>query len=431
MPRRAGPAAGAARRHGGGATAGAVRRHNVATVLRQVHVHQVVSRAELTSVTGLSRSTVMALVASLVRARLVREEVPEGGTGAGRPSHLVRARPEAAYVLGASVGVTRLCVAAVGLGGTVLARHDARLGEERARPAALAGRLARALARVAAEAPEGARAVGVGVGVPGVVRRADGHVELAPNLGWRDAPFGALLAARLGPAQPVRVANDGDVGALAEHVRGEGRGARSLVYLVGGVGVGGGVVVDGTPLHGTAGYAGEVGHMVVNPGGRPCRCGSVGCLETEAGEEALLRAAGRAPDGGAEAVAEVLAAAARGEPRAQQGVAEVATWLARGLATLVNVLNPELVVLGGLLGHLFRAAEEQVRREVARLSLDPSWPRARLAAPALGDDSVLLGAAELAFEDLLSDPVGAVPTGFPGGTSAPSAGVTPEGPGRG
>jgi predicted NBD/HSP70 family sugar kinase len=405
-----------------------MRRHNVATVLRQVHVHGAVSRAELTSVTGLSRSTIMALVASLVQARLVAEDVPDRRTGAGRPSHVVRPRPESAYVLGASVDVAWVRVAAVGLGGAVLARHDYRLGEERARPASVAGRLARALGRLAAEVPDGARAVGVGVGVPGVVRRADGHVELAPNLGWRDAPFGALLAERLDPAVPLRVANDGDVGAVAEHVRGAGREVRSMVYLAGGVGVGGGVVVDGAMLHGTAGYAGEVGHMVVNPDGRPCRCGSVGCLETEIGEEALLRAAGRRPDGGGEALAEVLAAAAAGETRARDGVARVAHWLARGVATLVNVLNPELVVLGGPLGGIFLAAEDLVRRDVARFALDPSWPRTRLELPVLGGDSVLLGAAELAFDGLLGDPLGAVRTGFPAPGAALSSAATSAGP---
>ena len=179
---------------------------------------------------------------------------------------------------------------------------------------------------------------------------------MAPNLGWRDVPLGERLAQVLGAAVPIAVANDADLGALAELRRGAARGADDVLSSSGEVGVGGGLIVDGRPLTGVAGYGGEVGHMPVNPDGRPCRCGSIGCWETEVGEGALLRRAGHPPEGGRAAVDAVLREAERGSPVALAALAETGRWLGIGLAGLVNVLNPRLVVLGGRLRRSTRSS---------------------------------------------------------------------------
>ena len=184
--------------------------------------------------------------------------------------------------------------------------------------------------------------------MPGVVRRDDGWVHEAPNLGWRDVALGARLGAVL--RLPVRVGNDAELGALAEHVRGVARGATDLVYVSADFGVGGGVISEGRPLRGARGYVGEIGHLAVRPGGRPCYCGSRGCWETEVGEAALRRALGL-PEGAPRGVvvAELraleagLAAGVRTDP-----LGEFAEWLATGLVTVVNLLAPQLVVLGDL-----------------------------------------------------------------------------------
>ena len=202
----------------------------------------------------------------------------------------------------------------------------------------------------------------------------------------------------------MRIGNDGDLGALAELRRGAARGADDLVFVSGEVGVGGGIIVDGQPLTGVDGFAGEVGHMPVNPFGGSCRCGSVGCWEVEVGEEALLRGAGRAPDGGRSAVDEVLAAAAAGEPIALQSLAHVGRWLGVGLALLVNLLNPRVVVLGGLFGRIHPFIGDTIEAELDRRALPAPRTRLRIAPATLGDDAPLIGAAELAFEPFLSDP---------------------------
>lgn len=389
-----------------GATQDEMRRHNVSTLLRQVHVNGAVSRAELTSLMGLNRSTIKALVEDLEHVGLVTEEIPDTRLGGGRPSHVVVPRQDTAYVLAGNIGVDAVTVAAVGLGGRVWTRREYRITGLGAKPEVVAGRLASEFRRLIDRVPAGtAQLSGVGLGVPGVVRRSDGHIQHAPNMGWRNVPFGELLAERLSLPVPLRLGNDGDLGALAEHVRGVGRGVDNLLYLSGEVGIGGGIIVDGRLVNGAGGYAGEFGHMIVNPMGHPCRCGSRGCFETEVGEDALLVACGRAPGGGRRALREVLDAALGGEQRALEGVSHVAGWLARGLASLINVFNPELVILGGPVSAAFRLTEEMLARELTRLAMPAARQQVRIVVPGLGDDSSLLGAAELAFEALLQDPV--------------------------
>jgi predicted NBD/HSP70 family sugar kinase len=219
-------------------------------------------------------------------------------------------------------------------------------------------------------------------------------------------PLGERLAAALGLDVPIFVANEADLGALIELRRGAARGADDLLFIAGEVGVGGGIVVAGRPLTGVAGYAGEIGHLPVNPAGRPCRCGSMGCWETEIGEEALLRHAGLPADGGRKAVDQVIAAARKGEPAALAAVTEVGRWLGIGLAGLVNVLNPRVVVLGGLFSRLSPFLMEQIEAQLDRYALAAPRRNLRLAPAQLGIDAPLLGAAELAFEPFLADPAG-------------------------
>jgi predicted NBD/HSP70 family sugar kinase len=388
-----------------GATQDEIRRRNVSTLLRHVHVQGQLSRAQLTTLMGLNRSTIKALVGDLCDAGLVAETIPENGLRAGRPSHLVGPRSDTAYVLAANIGVDTVTVAAVGLGGVINARSEYRLPGPGVDYDIVIERLADELRKLQKSVKPGGWLAGVGVGVPGAVRRADGFVEFAPNLGWRGVPFGDRLSQRL--ALPVHVGNDGDLGGLAEHVRGAGRGIGHLIYLAGEVGIGGGIVVDGRILTGAHGYGGELGHMMVNPDGRPCRCGSRGCFETEAGEDAVLVACGRTAGGGRAALMEVFAAASHGEERALDGLQSIALWVARGLTSLVNILNPDVVILGGPLSSLFFLTGDRIKSEMDAMSTFAGRAQVRLLQPGLGEDSSLLGAAELAFEPLLDDPVDA------------------------
>jgi D-xylose transport system substrate-binding protein len=247
--------------------------------------------------------------------------------------------------------------------------------------------------------------VGIGVAVVGVVRRDDGLVSTAPNLGWRDAPLGIALRRALRSRAPLVIANEADLGALAEHRRGAAVGADDVVFLSGEVGLGGGLIVGGRPLTGVAGYAGEIGHLPVNPvAGSVCRCGAVGCWETEVGEDALLVRAGRPAGGGRVAVEAVVAAAESGDERALAALAEVGRWLGIGLAGLVNTLSPRRVVLGGRFALLHPFVLAPVEDELDRRALDAPRGHVEIVPAALGADAPLIGAAELAFEPMLNDP---------------------------
>jgi predicted NBD/HSP70 family sugar kinase len=384
-----------------------VRRSNLSAIVRELHLRGSLSRSELVARTGLTRSAIRGLIGELVRGGLLTESRNEPAGVPGRPSSLVHPNPDAAWVVGLEINVDSLAAARVGLGGTV---HElVRVDRPRAHVTLdeIVTDLAE-LARPLLDAGDG-ELVGIGVGVAGIVRRSDGLVRHAPNLGWVDEPLGTRLAAVLKSDSPMAVANEADLGGLAEHRRGAAVGEADLLYVAGEVGVGGSVTVDGRPLVGAAGYAGEIGHMVVNPGGAPCACGSSGCWETEIGERAMLLRAGRAPDGGRAAVDELLASAAAGEPAASASVARAGEWLGIGVASLVNLFNPTLVVLGGVLGRLHPLIVSELEAALHRHALPASLGLARVIPGELGVDAPIIGAAELAFEPMLADPVPRVP----------------------
>ena len=378
-----------------------VRRHNLSALLRLVHRGGPRSRSLQTRLTGLNRSTIAALVGELVELGLVRELQPETLNQVGRPSPIVETDPRV-VAIAVNPEIDAVTVAIVGLDAEVRRRirRTAAVPSAEAAAALAAG----AIAELVAELPADARTVGIGVAVPGLVRDADGLVRVGPHLGWTDEPFSRMLADATG--LPVLSANDANLGALAESVLGAGREVSHLVYLNGGAsGVGAGVIVGGAPLHGIDGYAGEIGHTLVNSAGVDCHCGAVGCLETEVGRAELLRVLGL--DDGAD-VSERLeeALAASSDPAVRAEVERQLGHLAVALRNVVNIFNPQLVVLGGFLGALVGVApgflEERLGRGGPfRVALDS----VRIARTELGADLLMLGAAELAFERLLADPL--------------------------
>lgn len=436
-----------------------IRRQNLAALLRHVHRNGATTRAQLTADLGLNRSTIGALTTDLAAAGLVSEEVPRetGRSRAGRPSLVVRPESARFYAYALSIEVDRIHAARVGLGGEILDRRSAPRSRDQEAPGTAAPAAA-LVHQMHAHAPSDAVYVGCAVVVAGMVRRGDGMVRLSPNTGWVDEPFvealrpalaldgpggaamadhadgrphgeagagasgndihssraeasagGAVSASEAGfalsPHRPITVGNVAEASALAEHTRGAARGLSNVIYLYGDVGIGAGIVADGRRLVGHAGYGGEVGHMVVHPGGRRCGCGSQGCWETEIGERALLDAAGHPDKSGRDAVEAVIDAARRGDSAADRAVRQVGDWLGFGVANLVNIFNPEAVLFGGTLRDVYLAAAATVRSRLNKTALPACREHLRLRTPELGDDAALIGAAEMAFEALLSDPL--------------------------
>jgi predicted NBD/HSP70 family sugar kinase len=381
-----------------------VRRANLSAIVRELHDCGALSRSDLVARTGLTRSAIRGHLGELVSGGMVSERRAAPLGVPGRPSPLVCPEPEAAVVLALDIEVDSLAAALIGLGGEVLEHVRVDRPRGHSSVAAIVRDLA-GLASIVREprSPE-LTEIGIGVAVVGVVRRADGLVSMAPNLGWVDQPLGAELRSVFGEDVPIAVANEADLGALAEGRRGAAVGVDHLLYLSGEVGVGGGLIVDGQPFTGMAGYGGEIGHVPVRADGRECRCGARGCWETEVGAVALLRRAGRSQSGGRATMDALLADAQAGDPRALEALAETGRWLGRGLAGLVNVLNPGVVVFGGLFGRIHPFVARIVDAELDRGALAAPRRLVRTIAGSLGAEAPLRGAAELAFEPLLADP---------------------------
>ena len=382
------------------------RRSNLSRLLTSVHRGGPSSRAALTRQTGLNRSTIAGLVAELAGAGLVSEGVAESARSVGRPSPLVIAESSVA-ALTVNPDIDAVTLGLVGLGGVVHKRVRYPTGGSLTADEAV--NLVDALvAGMRSELDDRFSVLGIGVAVPGLVERSTGTVTLAPHLRWRGEPF----AARLTEATGYRciVANDARTALVAEGLFGAGRGREEFVYLNGSAsGIGGGIVTDGRPVLGRHGYAGEFGHRVVHPGGLPCHCGRIGCLETEVRRDRLLTAVGlddvtaeQLPQALTEALAEGLTGKRSAEVRAE--LDRQVGWLAQGLSDVVTALDPEAVVLGGFLATLADASDGRLQELVRSTGFAALSGDIEVVAAELGTDLLTIGAAELIFADLLDDP---------------------------
>ena len=391
-----------------------LRRSNLALVLDQLRRRGSCSRSQLVAATGLTRSAIAGLVSELETIGLVVETPPAPDGRPGRPSPVVRVDDQCVIALSIEIFVDEIGAAFVALDGSIVASVRAARPRARVAVAETVTDVAGLVDRLEAQLADlegrrvGHHVIGCGVSIPGLVRDADGVVVAAPNLGWIDVSLAESLSSVLGCGVPVHVGNDADLGALAESRFGAGVGSDHMIFVSGEVGVGGGLVAAGRPVVGHLGFAGEIGHLPVNPDGRRCRCGSIGCWETEVGETALLERAGLDPEGGRAAVDELLDRAAAGDRRATDALAAEARWLAIGIAGLVNVLDPDTVVLGGLFARILPAVRARLDAELDDRRYRAARRDVAVVGAALGSQAVTVGAAELAFGPLLDDPAGVV-----------------------
>lgn len=379
-----------------------VRRHNLAAVLGRLHLAGPLSRSELASQTGLNRSTIRDLIVQLTDLGLVVENKGTPTSGPGRPSSIARVSPAGAVVLAIELEVDSIAVATVGLGGHIFGESREMNSPDNISPEQVVSRLAALADPLLHGLPPGHRLVGAGVAVAGVVRRSDGFVHMAPNLGWHNVAIGEMIRERMG-IDLVRVANEADLGALGEFRRGSASRSSHLIFVAGEVGVGIGVIHEAAPMLGTAGYAGEAGHAVVNPEGRQCRCGSHGCWETEVGEEALIRRVGMEEWGQGSPLEEVLRRAQQGDTRTLSGLEEVGRWLGAGIGNLINIFNPDLVIVGGFYHELYPFMSGAVEAGAKEVALDAPWEICEIRRSELGAKAMLIGAAELVLGEVVAD----------------------------
>lgn len=379
-----------------------LRAHNLSAILTRLHRDGPDSRSNLAAATGLNRSTVTILVNELIERGLVVESATSTQSttkkSVGRPSVDV-AVSDRVFAIAVNPEIDAITVSVVGLGGRVrrVIRYDTGSTGTMRETVAI---VALVIEGILSMLPDDARVIGVGVAVPGLTNDRDGSVTLAPHLGWRGEPLAEELrdAVRL----PVRTANDAHLGLLAETNFGSGSHAGSVVYLFGGAGrIGGGIISGGHPVKGANGYAGELGHFRIRSGGGRDSAGLQGTLESEVSRDALVESAGL-DRRDYQRLDEVLAE--KRTPAAQLEVDRQIEALGTALGAMVTIFNPDLIVLGGFLGSLLDAEPERLRGMIARETLAPPFSAVRIIRPALGEEITLIGAAELAFEPLLSDP---------------------------
>ena len=379
-----------------------LRSANLGLVMRAVASMDEPSRADIAAHTGMTRSTVSRLADELIAGGLVHELDPISGQR-GRPATpLVVARGTLAAV-GCEMGVGHLTARVVDLAGQVLAhRHQ---------PADLAGRPAtESLARLAGLVRDVAgrsgatTLVGVGLAVPGLVSPDADEVLKAPNLGWTELRPGPLLArAGLAPATgPLALINEADAAAvtLAEDLPGRPSGRDGFLYVSGEVGVGSAAVLRGEVTTGRHGWAGELGHVCLDPAGERCGCGAMGCLETFAGRRAVLRAAG------VDDSDTLLARLADGDPRTVEAVRRAGTALGVAVAGALNLLDLQEVVLGGFLAelgdHVVPAVESELRERV----LSHRYAPVRVGLEDGGEWRAATGSAHRVLSRVINDPAG-------------------------
>lgn len=384
-----------------GGTFDGVHRRNLSKVLRLVHFDGAMSRARLTALTALNRSTVATLVAELVDLGLVLEQAPDPTKRVGRPSPVVAPDPDV-LAIAVNPEVDAITIAAVGLDGRIPVRERVEV-DHLPSPEETAELVAATRDRWVAGVLRQARLVGVGLAVPGLVRASDGLVRWAPHLEWTDAPLRALVEDATG--LPVAVGNDASLGAHAEHLFGAGRGVDDLVYLNGGAsGIGGGLVVHGLLVGGTGGYAGEFGQNRPGIASADDRRADGGVLEDEVSRARLVDVVGLA-NVDEPTLARALGASAA--PEVTEELGRQRRILATALANAINVLNPSLVVLGGFLATIAESDPADLERAVASQAVDAAFEEVAIRVAALGEDRLMIGAAEAALAPLLEDPLAA------------------------
>ncbi|GIH74376.1 ROK family transcriptional regulator [Planobispora longispora] len=370
-----------------------VRATNLAVVLRFVREHAPCSRADIAASTGLNKATVSSLVADLIDRRLVRETgLTENRVGRPATMLVLDGSPYAA--IGVEVNVDYVTAVAVDLSGERLlswrrsfSGATSTVNQAVATVAALVRRVTGRMAK------EERQVLGLTVGVPGLVG-TDGTVLIAPNLGWRDVDLSGDLAKALrDPGFPVQIDNDANLAALAEHRFGAQAGTANLVYLTGEIGVGAGVILDGRLRRGAGGYSGEIGHIQLDPLGAECRCGRLGCLEAVAGIGAVLQHSALSPAEVEIELEEVVRLARSGDGRTLDLLAGVGRYLGKGVSVIANLLNPEVVILGGYYVPLAPWLLPAVAGEMQGRTIAPDSGGCHVVASGLGYDAAALGGA--------------------------------------
>lgn len=385
------------------ADAAGMRTQNSTLVLRLLWRERQISRADIARHTGLSPSTVSAIVTELEESGLVRE-IGAGTSRGGRRPVLVGFRDDAYALIGVELGATHVSAVLTDLRGNVRAFRDTHVAVREDPKAALATARSLIDAVLTSERVSRKRVVGIGVAVPSPVHpERPGKLSTLILPAWADFDVQKTLADAFD--MPVFVDNDANLGALSERFWGAGAGGEDLAFIKVATGIGSGHIINGALYRGSGGTAGEIGHVAIDPNGPPCVCGSRGCLGTIIGSEALLVRArerwGKKKKN--PTVTDIVAGARSGDPVARALVDEVGHSLGIVVAGVLNLLNPAIVVLGGEITSVGDLLLDPLRASIRARAMSTSLAETQIVASRLGARSIAVGAATLVLDAALAD----------------------------
>lgn len=394
-----------------------MRDMNLSLILNTLYAQAPLSRAALANLTGLNKATVSSIVKELLEQAMLRETGTSGtSTEVGRPAINLQLNPTAGYFIGVEIGVGFISIITVNFGIEIVARrYESTLNYYNQE--AIIARLLFLLKESMQQIRKTQRPLfGIGIGVPGLVDITSGTLLFAPNLGWQDVPLRSLVEDELN--LPVYLANEANLAALGESSFGAGQDCNYLLYVSSGMGLGGGVILNGRLVEGATGFAGEVGHMLVERNGRRCNCGSRGCWETVAGQKALFRRVEQALTAGQSSwiasqidadfnklsIPLIVKAAQQADPVAQAALQATAEWLGLGMASLMNIINPQRVILGGPMSAAHKQLLPVIRQTVAANSWHWVQDKVDIVPAAHGQDAAVMGGVAIVYRDVLNKP---------------------------
>lgn len=375
-----------------------MRQHNLSIILQMIHFYGTVTRSQLTSSTGLNRSTISDLVSELEQLGFAHETEGASASGVGRPSLVVTASTKVvSFAVHPEVDATTVGV--VTLSGKVI--KTLRVPMAKSPTAAESVQTAAgAIAELRKQLAPEQLIAGIGVAIPGQVRVSDNVVRLAPQLGWVEQPFGSMLSQATG--LPVFVDNDASIGCMAERNFGAARGFLDVVYLFAGSGgIGGGAIVNGSQLRGASGYGGELGHVRIGGSNAVDYSGLSGTLESMVRRDDLLHVFKMFSATDQELDQEIQSTKSAEAIKILRNQVDA---LGAGISAYVNIFNPDAIVLAGFLTSLFNFDPERLLAAVKQGSLNASQERVVIRNGELGEDLLMIGSAELAFRAVLENP---------------------------
>jgi glucokinase-like ROK family protein len=374
------------------------------------------SRAEVSDRTGLNRSTVSSIVGELIERGFVQETILQDSK-IGRPGMLLQFNPGGGFAVGIEIGVDFISIILTNFIAEILWRKRISMAKEATQFEIIEYAENLLDEAISFGKIQGLSLLGIGVGVPGLVDQSQGKLVFAPNLKLSNMPLRLMWTQRFNT--PVFIENEANSAALGEYFCGAAHGKDDFIYMSTGVGLGGGIMIGGQLFKGGNGYAGEIGHTTIYAGGETCGCGSNGCWETYVGPRAIVRRILQTISEGATSIipdmvegdmqkvtmALVVEAANRNDDVALTALHEVGVDLGVGISNLINIFNPELVIMGGALSLASPWLINAIRESLQNRVLPPLLEKVSVIPSTLGLDSCVMGTVALVLDDVVREPL--------------------------